>query len=112
MIRLLRNLVTTALMSILKLIIFWEEVRAAFMGFDTYCGTYKIDTVKGTVTHQIEGARFPNWENRIIKKIWIGKMIYQKDGRQVGKTTSHYRIIERACEGGIGSPFGAVMGEK
>jgi len=40
-----------------------EEIRAAFMGFDAYCGTYKIDTVKGTVTHQIEGARFPNWEN-------------------------------------------------
>ena len=40
-----------------------EEVRAAFMGFDAYCGTYMIDTVKGTVTHQIEGARFPNWEN-------------------------------------------------
>ena len=40
-----------------------EELRAAFMGFDAYCGTYKIDTAKGTVTHQIEGTRFPNWEN-------------------------------------------------
>jgi len=40
-----------------------EEVRAAFMSFDAYCGTYQIDIAKGTVTHQIEGARFPNWEN-------------------------------------------------
>jgi len=39
-------------------------------------------------------------------------MIYQKDGRQVGKTTSHYRIIEKTSEGGIGRPFGVVMGEK
>jgi len=39
-----------------------EEIKFAFENFDAYCGTYKIDINKGTVTHFIEGSRFPNWE--------------------------------------------------
>ena len=38
-----------------------EEVRAAFEGFDAYCGTYDIDGHQGIVTHHIEGGKFPNW---------------------------------------------------
>ena len=40
-----------------------DEIRVAFEGFDAYCGTYLLDREKQTVTHRIEGARFPNWEN-------------------------------------------------
>lgn len=38
-----------------------EEIKAAYENFDAYCGTYTVDTENGTVTHHIEGGRFPNW---------------------------------------------------
>ncbi|MBA7595618.1 hypothetical protein ES703_02582 [subsurface metagenome] len=38
-----------------------EEIKAAYEGFDAYCGTYEVDSEKGTVTHHIEGGKFPNW---------------------------------------------------
>ena len=37
------------------------EVRAAFLGYVAYYGTYTIDLARGTVTHRIAGASFPNW---------------------------------------------------
>jgi hypothetical protein len=40
------------------------EVRAAFEGFDAYFGTYSVDTAKGTVTHHVTGAAYPNWVGR------------------------------------------------
>jgi hypothetical protein len=39
-----------------------EEIKEAFEGSSAYCGTYKIDEDKGTITHHIEGDKFPNWE--------------------------------------------------
>ncbi len=39
-----------------------EEIKVAFEKFDAYCGTYEVDEEKSTVTHHIEGARFPNFE--------------------------------------------------
>ena len=38
-----------------------EELKAAFEGFDAYCGTYSIDEENNTVTHKIHGSKFPNW---------------------------------------------------
>lgn len=38
-----------------------EEKKAAFESSMSYCGTYKIDEEKGTVTHHVEGSTFPNW---------------------------------------------------
>jgi hypothetical protein len=38
-----------------------EEIRAAFEGFNAYCGTYKIDEQNNTVTHHVEANSFPNW---------------------------------------------------
>lgn len=38
-----------------------EEIKQAYEKFDAYCGTYTIDEEKGTVTHHVEGAKFPNW---------------------------------------------------
>ena len=39
-----------------------EEIKFAFENFDAYCGTYKLDIDKETITHFIEGSRFPNWK--------------------------------------------------
>ena len=39
-----------------------EEIKSAFENFDAYYGTYKIDMDKKTVTHFVEGSRFPNQE--------------------------------------------------
>lgn len=38
-----------------------EEIKAAFEGFNAYCGTYEVNDEKGTVTHHVEGSLFPNW---------------------------------------------------
>lgn len=38
-----------------------EEIKDAYENFDAYCGTYSVDIEKGTVTHHIEGSKFPNW---------------------------------------------------
>ena len=37
------------------------EVREAFNGYVAYFGTYSVDESKGTVTHRVTGASFPNW---------------------------------------------------
>jgi hypothetical protein len=37
------------------------ELKAAFEGFDAYCGTFDLDIAKGTVIHHVDAARFPNW---------------------------------------------------
>ena len=37
-----------------------EEIKQAYEKFDAYCGTYTVDENKGTVTHHLEGAMFPN----------------------------------------------------
>lgn len=38
-----------------------DEIRQAYEKFDAYCGTYTVDENKGTVTHHVAGAKFPNW---------------------------------------------------
>jgi hypothetical protein len=38
-----------------------EEIQQAYEKFDAYCGTYTIDAEKRTVTHHVQGAKFPNW---------------------------------------------------
>ncbi len=38
-----------------------EEIKAAYEGFDAYCGTYDVDEEKGTITHHVAGSKFPNW---------------------------------------------------
>ncbi len=39
-----------------------QELKAAFEGFDAYCGTYTLDEAAGVVTHHLHASRFPNWE--------------------------------------------------
>ena len=38
-----------------------QELKAAFEGFDAYCGRYTLDGATGTVTHHVLASKFPNW---------------------------------------------------
>jgi hypothetical protein len=38
-----------------------EEIKAAFEGFDAYCGTYEVDTEKSIIIHHVEASRLPGW---------------------------------------------------
>jgi hypothetical protein len=38
-----------------------DEIKQAYEKFDAYCGTYTVDEGKSTITHHVEGAKFPNW---------------------------------------------------
>ncbi|MBT3312405.1 MAG: lipocalin-like domain-containing protein [Desulfobacterales bacterium] len=38
-----------------------QEIREAFEGYTAYYGKYKVDNVKGIVTHYVEGSLLPNW---------------------------------------------------
>ncbi|KIG17330.1 hypothetical protein DB30_03387 [Enhygromyxa salina] len=38
-----------------------EEIRAAFVGYMGYFGSYTLDDERGVVVHTLEGSLFPNW---------------------------------------------------
>lgn len=38
-----------------------EEISAAFVGFDAYSGTWRLDQRAGRVEHSIEAGKIPNW---------------------------------------------------
>lgn len=38
------------------------EIRKAYAGLEAYTGTFSVDAAAGTVTHQLEVARYPNWD--------------------------------------------------
>jgi len=49
-----------------RLGVWWElaepaAARTAFVGLVTYFGTYSVDTIASTVTHELEGAMAPDW---------------------------------------------------
>jgi len=47
-----------------------EEIKAAFEGFDAYCGTYVLNLEEGFITHTISTSRFPNWEGSEQKRFF------------------------------------------
>ena len=61
------------------------EVRAAFVGYLAYYGTYAADHVRGTVTHHIAGASFPNWICRDQSRL------FRLDGDRLTITTPPIR---------------------
>jgi len=61
------------------------EVRAAFVGYLAYYGTYAADHARGTVTHRIAGASFPNWIGRDQFRI------FSLDGDRLTLTTPPIR---------------------
>lgn len=39
-----------------------EEIRAAYLGFIAYSGTYTVDPAAGTLTTRVLVSLFPDWE--------------------------------------------------
>ena len=38
-----------------------SEIRAAFLSFTAYYGTFSVNDDEGVVTHHVEGSLLPNW---------------------------------------------------
>jgi hypothetical protein len=38
-----------------------QQVRAAYIGYIAYFGTYEVNATRGTVTHHVLGALNPSW---------------------------------------------------
>lgn len=47
-----------------------KEMRKAFNEFDSYYGTYEIDTENKVVKHHIELSLFPNWNGTIQERTY------------------------------------------
>ena len=47
-----------------------SEIRHAFDGFVSYCGTYSIDEASGKVLHHVQNALFPNWQGDIQERFF------------------------------------------
>ncbi len=59
-----------------------QEIMQAYKKFDAYCGTYTVEENKGSITHHVQGAKFPNW-------VGTDQVRYfeLKDGKLQGKAT-------------------------
>ena len=76
----------------------WEEIEAAFRGFDAYCGTYTIDEERGTVTHHIQASKFPNWTGTDqVRSFELrdGRLILKADIDTRGEAWKFEAILEK-----------------
>ena len=48
-----------------------EKVKAAFLAYAAYFGTYKVDDVERSVTHHRIGHRFPDEVGTVVKRHYI-----------------------------------------
>ena len=75
-----------------------EEIKEAYEKFDAYCGTYSVDEEKSTVTHHVQGAKFPNWvgTNQVRHFELKGDKLYIKATLTVkGEDWTGEAILER-----------------
>lgn len=61
-----------------------EEILAAFAGIITYFGSYEVEGP--TVTHELEGCSFPNWEGTELSRT------YAVEGDTLTLTTAPMRV--------------------
>jgi catechol 2,3-dioxygenase-like lactoylglutathione lyase family enzyme len=76
------------------------ELRAAFDGFVGYCGSYTVDSAKGTVTHHVRAAAYPNWVGVALlrfyrfveKRLVLSTPPFSEGGRSVTTTLVWERV--------------------
>jgi hypothetical protein len=48
----------------------WEEMRAAYEGYEAYFSTYSVDTARGTIHHTVIGSLYPNWTGTVQTRLF------------------------------------------
>ncbi len=78
------------------------EKARAYEGLFVYAGTYELSP--GGVTHHVEFALFPNWENSVqarrIAHLGTGRLCLEADVRGKGLSPHLVRIEWRKANGG------------
>lgn len=54
-----------------------EQIRAAFIGYQGYFGTFTVNEAEGSITHHIEAGSFPNWVGADQKRF------YERTGKRL-----------------------------
>jgi Lipocalin-like domain len=68
------------------------EVRAAYEGYFSWFGRYTVDTVRGTITHRIEGSLWPSWRNTVQER----QFVIRGDTLLLGDLVRSRRVLVRA----------------
>jgi hypothetical protein len=69
-----------------------QQVRAAYIGYIAYFGTYEVDEAKGVVRHRVEGALNPTWVGgeQVRKMRFDGDLlVLQADVQKGAQTIVH-----------------------
>jgi Lipocalin-like domain len=47
------------------------ELRASFDGYFSWFGRYSVDTLRGVITHRIDGSLWPSWRNTVQERPFV-----------------------------------------
>jgi len=64
-----------------------DEMKAAFLGYAAYFGTYTVHEKEGFVVHRVEGGLFPNYVGQDLKRFFTlsdGRLVLQPPPFQIG----------------------------
>ncbi len=77
-----------------------QSVRAAYIGYIAYFGSYEVAADGATVVHRVEGALNPEWVGgRQVRKLRFDgdRLVLSADVKKAGETVTHTLTWER-CE--------------
>ena len=76
-----------------------QQVRAAYIGYIAYFGTYEVDETAGTVVHHVVGALNPSWVggDQVRRMRFDGERLVLEAGvAKNGETIRHVLTWQRA----------------
>ena len=75
-----------------------QQVRAAYMGYIAYFGTYDVDPGGASVTHHVEGSLNPAWvggDQVRVMRFEEDRLVLSTDVTKGGQTVTHTLTWER-----------------